>query len=175
MPLAEIRAIKSGKHRADREQEKREKAAAKKKEMRKPLPKGKPLQKGARSEKMKGVMAAIKPLYIDFLEKRPVCEINSPVCTQTATCVHHTAGRGVAQVMNIKSWKASCVACNIYVEKHDEWGPAEWPQGFSAYQVIKFLKNRNWNKCSKKPKSSQTTETSSSGKMNSRMASARNS
>lgn len=91
----------------------------------KPLRRSAPLKKGGkpkgRSEKIRGVMAAIKPLYIDFLEKKPVCEINSPVCTQTATCVHHIAGRGVAQIMNIKSWKAACDACNSYVEKHDQW------------------------------------------------------
>lgn len=120
MGIEQIRAIKSGKHRADREKEKQEKAAEKKKEPRKPLPKGKPLQKGARSEKMKGVMKAIAPLYTEFLEDK-LCEINSPECTQTATCVHHTAGRGVAQIMNRKTWKASCDACNYYVEKHDEW------------------------------------------------------
>lgn len=92
----------------------------------KPLEKSKtPIAKGKRppfrSEKVKGVMAALGPLYVDFLEKKPVCEINSPECTQTATCVHHTAGRGVGQIMNIKGWRASCDACNYYVEKHDQW------------------------------------------------------
>jgi hypothetical protein len=98
-----------------------DKAAGKKSEPRKPIPKGAPLKKGGRSEKMRGVMAAIKPLYEDFLEKKPVCEINSPKCTQMATCVHHTKGRGVAQIMNIKTWKASCNACNGFVETNDEW------------------------------------------------------
>jgi len=98
-----------------------DKAAGTKPTPRKPLPKSASLKKGGRSEKMRGVMQAIKPLYEDFLEKKPVCEINSPVCTQTATCVHHTKGRGVAQIMNIKTWKASCDACNVYVEKRDQW------------------------------------------------------
>lgn len=103
----------------------KEKKAPAPKKPAKPLKRNVPLKKGGkpkgRSEKMRGVMAAIKPLYADFLGKKPVCEINSPVCTQTATCVHHTAGRGVAQIMNIKTWKASCDACNNYVEKHDQW------------------------------------------------------
>lgn len=98
-----------------------DKAAGKKPEPRKPLPKGKGLKKGSRSEKMRGVIAAIKPLYEDFLEKKPICEIGSPICTQASECIHHTAGRGVAQIMNMKTWKASCDACNSYVEKHDQW------------------------------------------------------
>jgi hypothetical protein len=102
-------------------QQEADKAAGVKTAPRKPLLKCTGLKKGGRSEKMRGVMAAIKPLYEDFLEKKPVCEINSPECTQTATCVHHVAGRGVAQIMNLKKWKASCDACNSYVEKHDEW------------------------------------------------------
>jgi len=103
----------------------KEKKAPAPKKPGKPLQRSTPVKKGGkpngRSEKMRGVMAAIKPLYVDFLEKKPVCEIHSPVCTQAATCVHHTAGRGVAQIINIKTWKASCDACNCYVEKHDAW------------------------------------------------------
>jgi hypothetical protein len=89
---------------------------------RQPLQRNTQFKKGdGRSEKMRGVMAAIKPLYRDFLEKKPECEIQSPECTYEATCVHHTAGRSVNKIMDVKTWKASCDACNSYVEVHDDW------------------------------------------------------
>lgn len=74
-----------------------------------------------RSEKMKGIMAAIKPLYKSFLKEKPLCEINSPICTAQSTCVHHTAGRGMNHLMDTNTWEASCDACNHYVEEHDDW------------------------------------------------------
>lgn len=74
-----------------------------------------------RSEKMKGIMAAIKPLYKSFLKEKPYCEIRSPVCTSAATCVHHTAGRGMNHLMDTNTWEAACDACNLYVEENDKW------------------------------------------------------
>lgn len=78
-------------------------------------------RKGGRSEKMKGIMAAIKPLYKSFLKEKPICEIKSAVCTSEATCIHHTAGRGMDHLMDTNSWEAACSACNGYVEKNDRW------------------------------------------------------
>lgn len=77
-----------------------------------------------RSEKMKGIMAAIKPLYKNFLKEKPYCEIRSPVCTSEATCVHHTAGRGMNHLMDTNTWEAACDACNLYVEANDDWAKA---------------------------------------------------
>lgn len=74
-----------------------------------------------RSEKMKGIMQAIIPLYRAFLEEHPDCEIRSPECTGPATAVHHTAGRSMAKIMDKKTWKGSCDHCNLYVEKNDQW------------------------------------------------------
>lgn len=74
-----------------------------------------------RSEKMKGIMAAIKPLYRSFLKEKPICEIKSPVCTSEATCIHHTAGRGMDHLMDTNTWEASCSACNLFVETNDKW------------------------------------------------------
>ena len=87
----------------------------------KPLEKKTPLKKGGRSDKLRGIMAALGPLYEDFIEKKPMCEIQSPECTQAAETIHHTAGRGVKTIMNIKTWISSCSNCNLYVEKHDAW------------------------------------------------------
>lgn len=79
------------------------------------------LKTGQRSEKMKGIMAAIKPLYKSFLSTKPYCEIRSPVCTSEATCVHHTAGRGMDHLMDTNTWEAACDPCNKYVEANDKW------------------------------------------------------
>lgn len=76
---------------------------------------------GGRSEKMKGIMAAIKPLYKSFLKEKSLCEIKSPVCTSEATCIHHTAGRGMNHLMDTNTWEAACNACNNYVEENDKW------------------------------------------------------
>lgn len=76
---------------------------------------------GGRSEKMKGIMAAIKPLYKSFLKEKEACEIKSPVCTGQATVIHHTAGRGMNHLMDTNTWEASCTACNNYVEENDKW------------------------------------------------------
>lgn len=55
-----------------------------------------------------------------FLNEKKVCEIRSPECTNKATCVHHVRGRG-KYFLTMAYWKASCIACNNYVEQHDAW------------------------------------------------------
>ena len=73
----------------------------------------------ARSEKMKGVMAALSALYDKFLATRPDCEVRTEACTGPAECVHHVKGRGIKVVLDDKYWKASCYACNLRVEEKD--------------------------------------------------------
>lgn len=86
-------------------------------EARKPLKKGgKP--KG-RSEKMRGVIAALRPLYDTFLKDKEDCEIVGPNCTGRAECVHHVEGRGIKVILDQSKWKASCSACNLHVEVKD--------------------------------------------------------
>lgn len=79
---------------------------------------GRPTAMPKRSEKMKGIISALKPLYDKFLSTRPICEIRSSDCTGQATVVHHTEGRGVNQILDNSKWKASCTACNLWVETH---------------------------------------------------------
>lgn len=68
-----------------------DKAAGIKPEPRKHLARGgKP--KG-RSERMRGIIAALRPLYNAFMKDKEACEIISPACTGRAECVHHTEGR----------------------------------------------------------------------------------
>jgi len=94
-----------------------DKAAGIKAEPRKPLRRGgKP--KG-RSEKMRGVISALRPLYDAFMKDKEECEIKSPVCTGRAECVHHVEGRGIKVILDQSKWKASCGACNGYVEVKD--------------------------------------------------------
>lgn len=113
MGIEQIRNIKSGKDRADREEAKKEKAKAKAREprMTKPMP--------HRTEKMKGIISALRPLYDRFLKNKTDCEIKSPACTGQATEVHHTKGRGVKVILDDAYWKASCSPCNLHVERKD--------------------------------------------------------
>lgn len=116
--------------RLQRARQKKEKPASKplgrgtKAEPEKPEP-GKKAEKKSypkrigRSEKMRGIMQATKPLYEVYLEQRPDCEIKSPVCTGQALYVHHTEGRGVSKIMDQRSWMACCSACNDWVENND--------------------------------------------------------
>lgn len=83
------------------------------------LKKGYSVKPGQRSEKMKGVIAALKPLYDRFLASRPNCEIRSEACTGQSECVHHTEGRGIKVILDDSKWKAGCSACNNYVENKD--------------------------------------------------------
>jgi len=89
----------------------------------KPLQRNTPLKKGGkpkgRSEKMRGVISALRPLYDAFMKDKEECEIKSPVCTGRAECVHHVEGRGIKVILDQSKWKASCGACNGYVEVKD--------------------------------------------------------
>lgn len=90
----------------------------------KPPKEKKPLQKGTkpiagRSEKMKGIISALRPLYDKFLKGKSECEIKSPICTGQPEVVHHMAGRGVKVILDDSKWKACCSACNNYVEEKD--------------------------------------------------------
>jgi hypothetical protein len=78
-----------------------------------------PLKK--ESEKTKSVKTELKKLYPIFLAKHPKCQLKMEGCTIKSTCIHHTEGRGVNEVKNEKTWKASCTSCNRVVEeKHAE-------------------------------------------------------
>lgn len=84
-----------------------------------------PLQKATkpiagRSEKMKGIISALRPLYDRFIKDRTECEIKSPACTGQPECVHHVEGRGVKVILDDSKWKACCSACNSWVERKDK-------------------------------------------------------
>lgn len=86
------------------------------------LPKVKPSKTlNKESSKMTEVKKELKKLYTMFLAKRSKCEIKSPECTKVATCIHHKKGRGKDELMNQKTWMASCERCNGYVEEHHKW------------------------------------------------------
>jgi hypothetical protein len=55
-----------------------------------------------------------------YLETHKRCMINSPECTQDATVIHHTRGRGIYYLMT-ETWMPACKRCNNYVESHDQW------------------------------------------------------
>lgn len=75
-----------------------------------------------KSDKQKEIDKELKKLYPVFLaEKKFICEIQSPECTKTATCVHHKKSRGINEVLDVETFMASCERCNLYVETHDAW------------------------------------------------------
>jgi hypothetical protein len=47
----------------------------------------------------------------DYLEKHPLCEIAFAGCTNHATEIHHTKGRGI-NYLNVSTWKAGCRNCH---------------------------------------------------------------
>ena len=75
-----------------------------------------PIQK--ESGKMKSVKSELKKLYPIFLQKHKTCQLKTPVCTKKATCIHHTKGRGPNEIKDESTWKASCTACNLWVEQN---------------------------------------------------------
>lgn len=69
------------------------------------------------------------PFVVATIEARPVCEIQSPECTQQATTVHERIKRsaGGAIVPGEKAdaqgqvFDSCCDLCNLYVETHPQW------------------------------------------------------
>ena len=94
-----------------------DKAAGIKPEPRKAIAKG--VKPKRRSEKMRGVIAALRPLYDAFMKDREECEIKSPACTGRAECVHHVEGRGIKVILDQSKWKVCCCACNSHLEVKD--------------------------------------------------------
>lgn len=76
--------------------------------------KAKPVKK--ESDKMKDIKKGLKKIYPVFLAKHPHCEIKATGCTKQATVVHHKAGRGKDNILNVKSYVACCPSCNLWCE-----------------------------------------------------------
>jgi hypothetical protein len=74
-----------------------------------------------RTKKQAKTVRKLRKKYDAYLEKNPVCAIQSPVCTYHAGTVNHKAGRGENEVLDESTWEPSCYPCNGYVETHDEW------------------------------------------------------
>lgn len=60
-------------------------------------------------------------LYPIFLSTRPICRIQSPVCTRMATVVHHSRGRGAKFIFDQSTWIECCPPCNGYIEGNTGW------------------------------------------------------
>lgn len=54
-----------------------------------------------------------------FLAMYPFCQARLQSCTQTATDVHHKAGRGENH-NDISTWLAVCRSCHTWIELHPE-------------------------------------------------------
>lgn len=75
------------------------------------------LYSNKRKEQNKILSQQVRKMLID----RPVCEINSPVCTYYATCGHHVAGRIGKNLLDKSKNIPACYPCNLYVEENDAW------------------------------------------------------
>lgn len=117
MSLDNIRAIK----------------AAAKKQREKPAKKWKGMKQ--RSKQQAKIMRKLGNLYDPYLEKNPVCAIQSPVCTYVATCVNHKAGRGKKVVLDEETMEPSCEPCNGYIEIHDDWARENGHKVTRIYKV----------------------------------------
>lgn len=54
-----------------------------------------------------------------FLMNHPYCEIKAnEFCTQSATTVHHSAGRVGVLFLDVTKWKGACMNCHSYCEQH---------------------------------------------------------
>ena len=54
-----------------------------------------------------------------FLAMHPLCQARLQSCTQTATDIHHKAGRGENHNV-ISSWLAVCRSCHNWIEHHPD-------------------------------------------------------
>lgn len=54
-----------------------------------------------------------------FLMNHPYCEIKAnEFCAQSATTVHHSAGRVGVLFLDVTKWKGACMNCHSYCEQH---------------------------------------------------------
>lgn len=88
--------------------------------------KAKPRQKAQpkkRAKKMTKAITVLKKIVAAFLALpgNKICAIQSPVCTQQATCVNHKAGRTGKKLTDIKYFEPSCSACNGFIEENNQW------------------------------------------------------
>jgi 5-methylcytosine-specific restriction endonuclease McrA len=56
-----------------------------------------------------------------YLQANPICEIQSPVCTNTATEISHIKGRARGGSDEPENFKAACSYCGQYVEHNKTW------------------------------------------------------
>lgn len=72
------------------------------------------------SDKRKILNAEYAILRVQFLKEHTECELKLQGCLKTATQVHHTASgwNKATNLNNVKTWKASCDHCNIFL--HDK-------------------------------------------------------
>ncbi len=56
-----------------------------------------------------------------YLQANPVCEIQSPVCTNRATEISHITGRARGGADTPDNYEAACHSCGQYVEHNKTW------------------------------------------------------
>ena len=85
----------------------------------KPKPTGKQKPIPPRSSKRSKEERIYQGKRIIFLNEHPMCEAHLPgICSNTATEVHHAAGRVGDLLLNTDYWKALCRGCHQWVELH---------------------------------------------------------
>lgn len=89
-----------------------------------PVKKAFPKRISQQSKKQRKTSRKLAKDYGPFLEKHPICGIQSPICTQVATCANHDKGRGVNEVHDQRFWTPACSPCNGFIEANHAWAKA---------------------------------------------------
>jgi hypothetical protein len=79
----------------------------------------KPKPVPARSVKMQKTMDEYTKKRTAFLALHTICQARLQGCTQTATDVHHKAGRGENHNV-VSTWLAVCRSCHQWIELNPE-------------------------------------------------------
>ena len=69
-----------------------------------------------------------------YLQRNPICEVATEMCTITATDIHHKAGRTEDKLTDRRYFLATCRICHRQIEEHPIWAKE---QGFSLNRLDK--------------------------------------
>lgn len=70
------------------------------------------------SRKREAENEAYRKLRVEFLKKNPRCQCGRNGCTRKSTDVHHTAGRGGKNFLDVGTWRALNRTCHRWVEEN---------------------------------------------------------
>lgn len=88
------------------------------------------------SDKRQRDEAIYNVLRNDFLLDHPVCQASiAPICTYSATQIHHKCGRG-SNLTNVDTFLAVCHQCHQWIENNPKMAKE---LGFSESRLAKII------------------------------------